>query len=122
MSNPKMRWHPTSGESRTFHDGETPPADWLDHHPDDPRHAKVEKQPDPKAKAQTGDAVVLPMTRDEIKAALDKAEIAYAKNAKDQTLYDLLLTSLRQYLAGQNVEFADTDDAPALLKLVSPTE
>lgn len=125
MSNhPRMRWHPTTGESQVFTADSDVPEGWLDHHPDDARHAAVEKQPDPsKAKAPAGAAaaVALPMTRDEIKAALDKAEIAYAKNAKDQTLYDLLLTSLRQYLTAQTVPFNDTDDAPALLKLVSPS-
>lgn len=124
MSNhPRMRWHPTSGESQVFTADSEVPEGWLDHHPDDPRHVAVEKQPDPKAKAPIGAAaaVALPMTRDEIKAALDKAEIVYAKNAKDQTLYDLLLTSLRTYLTAQTVEFSETDDAPALLKLVSPS-
>lgn len=116
MSNPKMRWHPTTGESQVFHDGDTVPEGWLDHHPEDTRHAAVEKQPDPKAKTVTA----LPMTRDEIKAALDAGEVPYAKNAKDQTLYDLLVESLRKHLTEAQIEFDPAADAKALLALVPP--
>lgn len=107
MSSPQMFWHPDTGESRIFSGSETPPADWLDHHPADENHAVIARY-DP------------PMTRAEIRAALEDAGIAYAKNAKDVTLYDLLLTSLRQHLTMEKIEFPPNAAAPELLKLVAP--
>lgn len=119
----KRLWHPTSGESRVFHDHETPSADWLDHHPNDPNADKVDSTVKRDAEA---DAIVranagkLPMTRDEIKSALDAAEIPYAPNAKDKTLYDLLVKSLVAHLTENNIPFPEDADAKQLLALVPP--
>lgn len=126
MSSPKMLWHPDTGESRIFSGSETPPADWLDHHPADGNHVGAEEMPDTlhtkaaaAAKLAPADDA-LPMTRAEIRIALEDAGIAYAKNAKDATLYDLLLTSLRAHLTAENIEFPPNAAAPELLKLVAP--
>lgn len=119
MSSPKMLWHPETGESRIFNGNETPPADWLDHHPADENHDAVEKVAGVKDALEPAAVDVLPMTRAEIRIALEDAGIAYAKNAKAATLYDLLLTSLRAHLTAENIEFALDATAPELLKLVA---
>lgn len=121
---PAMKWHPNTGESQVFKAAQDVPEGWLDHHPADPDYEKeaVGAAPKTPAKIATGSFPEAPvMSRDEIKTALDAAEIPYAKNAKDATLYDILLTSLRQHLAAQNVAFTDDMNAKQLLALVPPS-
>lgn len=112
---PAMKWHPETGEAKTFTSADEVPEGWLDTHPSnlpatpDAGAASVPARPDP-----------LPMSRDAIKKALDDAGITYAKNAKDQTLYDLLVSELRAHLTDQDIHWAETDDAPTLINLLPP--
>ena len=110
---PAMKFHPQTGESRVFHTAEDVPEGWLNKHPahvDDTKPAPAQK------------SATLPMTRDEIKAALDAGEIAYKKNAGDKALYDLLVASLKTHLTEAGIQFPEDADGPALLALVPPAE
>lgn len=112
---PAMKWHPETGEAKTFTSADEVPKGWLDTHPNnlpanpDAGSASVPARPDP-----------LPMSRDAIKKALDDAGITYAKSAKDQTLYDLLVSELRAHLTSQGVAWGKGDDATTLIHLLPP--
>lgn len=108
---PAMMWHPTTGENRVFTAAVDVPDGWLDHYP------TGEADAEPAKPADAPDAA-LPMTRDEIKTALDTLRVKYAKNARDATLYGMLIEALHEDLASAGVAFDPEAAAPALIVLL----
>lgn len=111
---PAMKWHPGTAEARVFTAPEDVPGGWLDTHPSNlpPKPAEPEQQAAKDAASNAGEP---PMTRDEIKAALDKLQVQYAKNAGDAKLYSLLDEAVREDLNAAGIEFDTHADTPALL-------
>lgn len=118
---PAMKWHPGTAEARVFAAPEDVPEGWLDTHPSNlplvppvppaPRGAGF--GPDVTAKDPAP-----PMTRDEIKAALDKLQVQYAKNAGDAKLYALLDEAVREDLTAAVIEFDPRANTATLLALL----
>lgn len=108
LDGPTVMYGP-DGDARVFHHHKDIPDGWLD---DPAKHAPG--KPAPAAKA------ALPLTREEIIAALTTAEIDYPKTAGVAKLYDLLLTELRLHLTAEKVAFPADADAKALLALATP--
>lgn len=62
----------------------------------------------------------IPMTREEIKAALDKGNVPYAANASNVVLYTLLCEKLREFLTQQgNGNIPEDADAPTMLAMLA---
>lgn len=101
---PAMKWHPVTAEARTFTAPEDVPEGWLDTHPSNLPPKPAEPVP--------------PMTRDEIKAALDKLQVQYAKNAGDAKLYGLLDEAAREDLTAAGIEFDPHANTATLLALL----
>lgn len=110
---PAMKWHPETGESGIFNSASEVPEGWLDHHPNAKEPIKEKEVVKP-----TG----LPMTKAEIQDALKTGGISAPANASAKSLYDLLVTSLRDHLTEANVTFPETATAPELLALVPKSE
>lgn len=111
---PALRWDPETGEARQFDNEGDVPEGWLSYHPNDEAAAAAAG-----AKVEKTEVVeVLPLSREEIIAALTAGKISFKKNAKDKTLYELLLTSVKAALTEAKIEHdAASTDAKALLEL-----
>lgn len=117
MTKNLMRWHPVSGESQTFETINEVPEGWLDYHPHgDDAKAKSEK---PKAAAKSDE---VPMTREEIVAALNAGEVKFAPNAGLKSLYTLLVKNLKEHLTILEVKFDETASGPELLEILNKAE
>jgi hypothetical protein len=128
-----MRWHPVTGEPTVYNNEAEVPAGHLDHHPDDPNHAKpaveaakpaaeskparVKAEPKPKAEVDPN-----AMTRKEIRVALDEGGIEYDKTAETDVLAALLNEKVRAVLTEQGREFPENASTKELLGLLSPAE
>lgn len=121
----KLHWHPKTGEAKVFGEDETPPADWLDHHPNDPAHAAPEPAPEPapkkpgkgEPKASEGDDAA--MTKAELTAALKAGGVMFPASATLAELNDLLVNALREALTIRGAEYSEQDGPRKLLALVS---
>lgn len=78
---PGMRWSPT-GEARVFTSAAEVPEGWTDYHPD----SATEAAPAPADKTSA-----LPLTREQIIAALKERGADAKPNASTKSLYDKLL-------------------------------
>jgi len=105
---PGMRWHPETGESQIFQTQEDMPAGWLDYNPTGADGLEKPKASNP-----------LPMTREEIVAALNQGQITFKKNAGTAALYDQLRDALRKFLTERSITFEQDADGKTLLDLVS---
>lgn len=111
---PAMKWHPETGEAKTFVAPEDVPEGWLDIHPSnlpEPAPVAASKVVSP------ADSAALPMTREEMKAELSAGGIPFASNAKDATLYAALKKGVQEFLTGAGVAFPADADVPALIAL-----
>lgn len=100
---PAMLWN-AAGEARVFEGPHEIPAGekWLDH---PAKHAEP--------------AAELEMTRDEIKAALDAGEVAYAKNAKTETLLALLTEKVQAVAKERGIDAAGKSTKELLEQLTA---
>lgn len=106
---PAMRWHPITGEMQVFHAAHDVPADWLTYHP-----ASADGQkPAPKVKPNE-----LPMTKEEIVAALESGGIKFKATQGVKALYELLDANLREHLAANKIDIPEGATVPALLSLI----
>lgn len=123
---PAMKWQPITGEARTFTAPEDVPEGWLDTHP-----LNLPPKPAPLTVAEAAEVLrastrpapdsnagELPMTRDEIKVALDQLQVQYAKNAGDAKLYVLLGEAVREDLTAAAIEFDPHANTATLLALL----
>lgn len=114
---PAMKWHPDTAEARVFTALEDVPAGWLDTHPSNlpPKDAEPEQQAAKDAASNAGEP---PMTRAEIKAALDKLQVQYAKNAGDAKLYVLLDEAVREDMVAAGVDVTPGLTVPMMLAIL----
>lgn len=99
---PGMRWHPETGECKTFATAAEMPEGWLDCHP-----SSLPEKPADQA-----------MTRKEITAALNDGGISFKPTASTASLYDLLVDSLKTALVTAEIYFdSASTDARALMGL-----
>lgn len=110
---PAMLWNQKTGESRVFERAEDVPAGYLDHYPTDAEKAEAPEPASPNA---------LPMTREEIIAALKQGGIKFKGNASAAVLYAQLTDAVHFALTEAKVEFNPESPTPDLLKLLAPKE
>lgn len=102
----KLRWHPTTGESKVYGDDETPPDGWLDFHPADPAKAPP-KPPE------------IGMTKAEMTDALKAGGIAAPATATAAELAGLLTTALVNNLTMRKIDFPADATVKELFDLAS---
>ena len=99
---PALRWHPETGEAIEVNSVSEDNEIYLSHHPEDPdKVAAVIKADD-----------AMPMGR--VKALLDQGGVAYATNAKADTLRRALRGALTEQLDARGIGFSDSDTLEAL--------
>ena len=104
-----MRWHPETGEAITVNSVAEDNETYLNHHPTDPdKVAAVIKADD-----------AMPMER--VKQLLDQGGVAYAKNAKADTLRLVLRGALTEQLNTRGIGFSDSDTLEELFIRVTDT-
>jgi hypothetical protein len=111
---PALYWHPETGEAAVYNSAAEVPTGHLDHHP---KHFDGLNPPPP-----ARDPDVIPMTREEIVAVLKESEIKFAANAGIKSLYSLLVSSVKEHLTAEGIEFPETATGPELLELVPKQE
>jgi hypothetical protein len=100
----------------------THPNNWAEDKPEQEAPAvQAEKPADGPAPlpAKVEPAAGLPLTREEIVAALDTGGVSYSRNTGTRKLYDLLVTTLKGVLKARGVAFDDAADGKTLLGLLS---
>lgn len=131
---PFLMWDAETGELVTVNSPEDNREGLLPYHPSDTVKAEAAKRasapwgeqpPPPPSQGDNGGAGngaggdQLPMTRDEIKVALDRGNVQYAGNASTVSLYNLLCTSLRGFLESSGNGNVPADaDAPTMLAML----
>lgn len=118
----KMRWNPETGDAVVFADDETPPANFLPCHPDDPaRDAKVALAalPAPKEPERDDADVSGGLTKAEIADALTAGGVEFDAAARKAVLADHLITALKRVLTGRGVAYEENETAKALLDKVT---
>ena len=111
---PTYRYGP-NGEAKIFNDSNDVPEGWLDHHPTPAEAAEI-------AVIVPGASAAIPMTREEIIAALEGGGIGYKRNAGTKALYDQLTVKVKEHLVEREIAFPAGADTKALLELLSSEE
>lgn len=102
----KLRWHPTTGESKVLGDDETAPDGWLDYHPADPAKAPP-KPPE------------IGMTKAEMTEALKAGGITPPTTATAAELAEMLTVALINNLNARNISHANGATVKELFDLAS---
>lgn len=120
---PAMMFHPETGEGKVFKTAGEVPEGYLSFHPKDPaRKAKdaleAAKVVDAKPAAAVAKAVDIPMTRDEIIAALNSGGIPFDDNAKTRALHNQLRDAVHAALIEAKISYVDNAPTKDLLALL----
>lgn len=116
---PAMKWHPETGEAKVFHKAEDVPDGYLDTHPSNLANVAAANQ---EASKKLNKAKTLPLSKDEIIAALVEGGIGYPKQASAKALYDLLTEKVKAALTEAGTSFDPEADTKTLLGLLTPPE